>query len=48
MRATHAHSQSTVIMGGPDKPGHDDRLVRARAAFVLFVFFVVLSAAAAR
>jgi hypothetical protein len=23
MRGTHEHGSSTVIMGGPDKPGHD-------------------------
>ncbi len=23
MRGTHEHSPITVIMGGPDKPGHD-------------------------
>jgi error-prone DNA polymerase len=27
MRGTHERSRSTVIMGGPDKPGHDDSCV---------------------
>ena len=29
MRGTHEHSRSTVIMGGPDKPGHDGMIRRS-------------------
>jgi len=26
MRVTHEHGSKAVIMGGPDKPGHDEWL----------------------
>jgi hypothetical protein len=46
MRGTHEHESRTVIMGGPNKSGHDGwgwapAADRAHA-FVLFVFFVAL------
>jgi hypothetical protein len=44
MRGTHEHSPSAVIIGGPDKPGHDgegEARAAPRRGFVLFVFFVV-------
>jgi len=29
MRGTHAHPSRSVIMGDPDKPGHDDDVRRS-------------------
>jgi len=42
MRGTHEHQVDQVIMGGRDKPGHDEWGGRGAFAspFVPFVFFV--------
>jgi hypothetical protein len=43
MRGTHEHSRITVIMGGPNKSGHDDKKRARRASLHPLAFLAFLA-----